>query len=69
MYIAIQPGVAPERRLERIREGRVDIVTFASSSTVRGNSASLLRGGLDDLKAATVAGIRPITSATAENMA
>ena len=36
-----------KRALERIREGRVDIVTFASSSTVR-SLASLLRGGLDD---------------------
>ncbi|HEX5940139.1 MAG TPA: uroporphyrinogen-III synthase, partial [Dehalococcoidia bacterium] len=64
LYVAVQPSVAPAEAVARIREGRVDIVTFASSSTVR-NLASLLEGDLEALRGTIVATIGPITSATA----
>ncbi len=48
--------------LAALRDGAIDIVTFASSSTVR-NLARMLGGDLTPLRRALVASIGPITSA------
>lgn len=64
LYHASRPAEAPKEALERIRAGNVDLVTFASSSTVR-NLAELLDDDLEGLREAVIASIGPITSATA----
>jgi uroporphyrinogen III methyltransferase/synthase len=64
LYRASRPSEAPKEAIGRIGKGEVDVVTFASSSTVR-NLVALLDGNLDGLRDATVASIGPITSKTA----
>ena len=64
LYLAAPPAEAPPEALAAIRNGEIDVVTFASSSTVR-NLATLLGGDLSALASATVACIGPIAAQTA----
>jgi uroporphyrinogen III methyltransferase/synthase len=57
------PEVDPDA-LQVIRDGRIDIATFASSSSVK-NLAQLLGPDFDRIKTATIASIGPVTSQTA----
>ncbi|PZC46559.1 MAG: uroporphyrinogen III methyltransferase / synthase [Chloroflexi bacterium] len=68
--IALYRTVIPSESQGRARDvfdAGVDIVTFASSSTVR-NLIELLGGDISLLKTATVACIGPVTAATARDM-
>jgi uroporphyrinogen III methyltransferase/synthase len=67
LYRSVVPGEAPSEELEALREGRIDVVTFTSSSTVR-NLVSMLNGDTTALKNAVIACIGPITAATAEEL-
>jgi uroporphyrinogen III methyltransferase / synthase len=64
LYHSSLPAEAPGEALERLRRGEIDVVTFASSSTVR-NLATLLGGDIESVRQAVVASIGPVTSATA----
>ncbi|MEX2237181.1 MAG: uroporphyrinogen-III C-methyltransferase [Dehalococcoidia bacterium] len=64
LYHAAKPSQFPEDALRRVRAGEVDIVTFASSSTVR-NLVDLLGGDISPLASAKIASIGPITTQTA----
>jgi uroporphyrinogen III methyltransferase/synthase len=64
LYEARIPQALDESVLARIRAGKIDAVTFASSSAVR-NLATVLGADFERLAAATVACIGPITAATA----
>lgn len=64
LYLAAPPAHAPTEVLAAVREGRVDAVTFTSSSTVR-NLATLLGGDLSALHGAKVVCIGPVTAQTA----
>ena len=55
------------RGKQMLREGNIDVVTFASSSTVR-NLVSLLGDEREILKSATIACIGPVTAATAAEL-
>ena len=48
-YAAAGPSQIPERAIQRLRAGEVDIATFASSSTVR-NLVNILEGDVGPLK-------------------
>jgi uroporphyrinogen III methyltransferase/synthase len=50
--------------LAEIQAGRIDVVTFASSSSVR-NLSKMLGGAMESLKSAVVACIGPLTAETA----
>lgn len=63
-YGASGPRSIPERAIGRLREGEVDIATFASSSTVR-NLVGILEGDVESLEKTTIACIGPVTAATA----
>ncbi|HXH22811.1 MAG TPA: uroporphyrinogen-III C-methyltransferase [Dehalococcoidia bacterium] len=67
LYEARVPGVPHRAALDIIRSGRVDAVTFASSSSVR-NLAAMLGPDLQQLRTATVACIGPVTAATAREL-
>jgi uroporphyrinogen III methyltransferase/synthase len=67
LYRSVAPGEAPSDALEALREGRIDIITFTSSSTVR-NLVSMLNGDTNALKNAVIACIGPITARTAEEL-
>jgi len=54
----------PPGLIEQLRSGRIDAVTFTSSSTVRG-LLDMLGPDLDAIERATIACIGPITAATA----
>jgi uroporphyrinogen-III synthase len=64
LYEARVPRRIDAEVLDLVRGGRVDAVTFASSSSVR-NLATLLGEDFDKLSSAVVACIGPITAATA----
>jgi uroporphyrinogen III methyltransferase/synthase len=64
LYEARVPGAPDREVLAQLREGRVDAITFASSSSVR-NLAMLLGDHFERLKAVTVACIGPVTAQTA----
>ncbi len=64
IYGATGPQSIPEKAMERLTSGDVDIATFASSSTVK-NLAGILEGDLEPLKEATIACIGPVTASTA----
>jgi len=64
IYRAVTPREAPPEALARLREGRVDIVTFTSSSTVR-NLVGLLGGDVELLRKPMIACIGPVTAETA----
>lgn len=67
LYRAVVPGEAPPEALQALREGRIDIATFTSSSTVR-NLVSMLNGDTAVLNRALIACIGPITALTAEEL-
>ncbi len=64
LYLSAPPTEPPQEALALLRAGKIDIVTFTSSSTVR-NLATLLGGDLKALRDAVVACIGPSTAATA----
>ena len=63
IYRAAVPDESAPEALAALREGRIDVVTFTSSSTVRNLVAML--GGLEALRGQLIACIGPITSETA----
>ncbi len=65
-YRTLPADPSPEV-LRRVEAGKVDIVTFASSSTVR-NLVSLLGGRTDLLERSFIACIGPITARTATDL-
>lgn len=64
LYLAAPPAEPPQEALALLREGSIDVVTFASSSTVR-NLVGLLGGDTSPLERATIACIGPATAETA----
>lgn len=66
-YAAASPSRIPERAIQRLRSGDVDIVTFASSSTVK-NLVSILEGDVEPLKGTCIACIGPVTADTAREL-
>ncbi len=64
LYVAATPREIDAEALARVKRGDVDVVTFASSSTVR-NLVQLLDGNIVPLKHTVVACIGPITADTA----
>ena len=65
-YRTLPADPSPEA-IRRVEAGEVDIVTFASSSTVR-NLVSLLSGRIDLLERSFIACIGPITARTARDL-
>ncbi|MEO8457506.1 MAG: uroporphyrinogen-III C-methyltransferase [Chloroflexota bacterium] len=66
IYRAAVPSEASPEVLAELREGRIDIVTFTSSSTVRNLVAML--GDTSALERAMIACIGPITAQTAREL-
>ena len=66
LYNTVVPSDSRERARKIFEEG-IDIVTFASSSTVK-NLINLLDGDVSPLEKVTVACIGPITASTAREM-
>ncbi|MSQ42225.1 MAG: uroporphyrinogen-III C-methyltransferase [Dehalococcoidia bacterium] len=64
LYLSAPPATAPPKALALVRAGKIDAVTFTSSSTVR-NLAALLGGDLSPLRGATIACIGPMTAQAA----
>ncbi len=64
LYLSAPPAEPPQEALALLRAGKIDVVTFTSSSTVR-NLATLLGGDLEALSDAVIACIGPSTAATA----
>ena len=71
VYVAEAPAedASPElaEGLRRLRSGEIDIITFASSSSVT-NLAGLLGNDIEPLKRCRIACIGPITAATVEEL-
>jgi uroporphyrinogen III methyltransferase/synthase len=67
LYESRPPSEADPEALQLIRAGRIDVVTFASSSSVR-NLASLLGDDFSLIKRAATASIGPVTSDTAREL-
>jgi uroporphyrinogen III methyltransferase/synthase len=61
LYRAAVPAERDSPGLRRLRDGEVDIVTFASSSAVR-NLVSMLEGDVAPLRRAAMAAIGPVTA-------
>ncbi|GEM_PF-36076 len=66
-YRTVASKELPDDLVEDLHKGNIDIITFASSSTVR-NLVSLLNGDLSLLSKAKIASIGPITSKTAQEL-
>jgi uroporphyrinogen-III synthase len=66
IYRAAVPSEASPEVLAELREGRIDIVTFTSSSTVRNLVAML--GDASALERPLIACIGPITAQTAREL-
>ncbi len=64
LYRSGVPASADPETLELIRDGQIDVATFASSSSVR-NLAQLLGDDFEAIKHTLVACIGPVTAATA----
>lgn len=64
VYRTTLPEDSRENARSLLSDGRIDVVVFTSSSTVR-NLIELLDGDINPLKSATVACIGPITAQTA----
>ncbi|MSQ14599.1 MAG: uroporphyrinogen-III C-methyltransferase [Dehalococcoidia bacterium] len=60
-YRTVASKELPDDLVEDLHKGRIDIITFASSSTVR-NLVSLLNGDISLLSKTKIASIGPITS-------
>jgi uroporphyrinogen III methyltransferase/synthase len=63
LYEARVPQAPDAEGLRRLRDGEIDIATFASSSSVH-NLIALLGGDVAPLRALTIAAIGPITAQT-----
>ncbi len=63
LYRAAVPSKAPEEALALLKDGRIDVITFTSSSTVR-NLAALLKGDVECLRTPPLACIGDITAGT-----
>ncbi len=66
-YRTAMPEGAGERARELLISGQIDVVTFASSSSVR-NLVELLGGDVNPLKETAIACIGPITETTAREL-
>lgn len=66
-YRTVVPEGAEERAKELLTSGQIDVVTFASSSSVR-NLVELLGGDVTPLNGLAVACIGPITEGTAREL-
>ncbi len=64
LYLSAPPAGPPAAAMALVREGKIDAVTFTSSSTVR-NLATLLGPSLEGLRGAVVACIGPSTAEAA----
>ena len=64
LYLAAPPAQPPAQATALVRAGKIDVVTFTSSSTVR-NLATLLGGDFSALRGAVVACIGPSTGESA----
>jgi uroporphyrinogen III methyltransferase/synthase len=64
LYESRAPAAADAEALQLLRDGRIDVATFASSSSVK-NLASLLGDDFRRLDGATIACIGPVTASTA----
>ncbi len=67
LYVAAPPKDADSEALELLRAGEVDVVTFASSSTVK-NLVKLLGGDVECLRKPLIACIGPVTAKTVEEL-
>jgi uroporphyrinogen III methyltransferase/synthase len=67
LYQSVVPKTVDAEVLQLVREGRLDIATFASSSAVR-NLATLLGEDFKRLNDGAVACIGPVTAATAREL-
>ncbi len=67
LYRATVPSQAPDEALSLLREGRIDVVTFLSSSAVR-NLVTLLEGDLECLRTPPLACIGEITAGTVQEV-
>ena len=61
LYRAAVPRDADVEGLRRLRDGEIDVVTFASSSAVR-NLVEMLGGDLEPLRRVRIAAIGPVTA-------
>jgi uroporphyrinogen III methyltransferase/synthase len=66
-YQTVVPPGGHEEGLAMLKAGRIDVVTFASSSTVR-NLVQLLGGDLTPLQKPLIAAIGPITADAARSV-
>jgi uroporphyrinogen III methyltransferase/synthase len=64
LYRSVVPSSVDPEILAQIRDGRIDVATFASSSSVT-NLAELLGPDFEAIKRTTVACIGPVTASTA----
>ena len=67
LYESRAPAEPDAEALRWLREGRIDVVTFASSSSVR-NLKALLGRDFERLRDVIVACIGPVTAATAREL-
>jgi uroporphyrinogen III methyltransferase/synthase len=67
LYRSVVPKEVPEETLAQLKDGKIDIVTFTSGSTVR-NLVQMLGGDISPLKGALIACIGPATAKTAEEL-
>jgi uroporphyrinogen-III synthase len=67
LYESRAPSEPDAEALRWLSEGRIDVATFASSSSVR-NLKALLGPDFDRLRDDTVACIGPVTAATAREL-
>ena len=67
LYESRAPSEPDTEALRLLREGRIDVVTFASSSSVR-NLKALLGADFERLRDVIVACIGPVTAATARDL-
>ncbi len=69
VYRTVRPSSMPQVALDRFREGRVTLVTFTSSSTVRHFDELMAIEGLTEaVRAIPAASIGPTTSNTAREL-
>ena len=69
VYRTVRPESAPRVAMDRFKEGRVSLVTFTSSSTVRHFDQMMIEEGIQDLAhAVSAASIGPTTSETATEL-
>jgi uroporphyrinogen III methyltransferase/synthase len=67
LYESAPPSQPDQDALQLLRDGRIDIATFASSSSLR-NLATLLGDDLTALQRCVIACIGPVTAATARKL-